>query len=860
MRATEKVLQVFEHTKAGHEFTTQEIAKAVGLTRGVVSSYLSQLYQAGKLAKTGSRPVYWSLKQTPTSFSQIIGFDGSLSQVIANSRESMVYPGGGFPLLITGNSGVGKSFLAKTIYAEARRLHLIADHAEFVTLNAADYANNPDLLSSVLFGYKRGAFTGAMADTKGLIDRADGGYLFLDEVHRLPHSSQEKLFSLLDANRFYPLGETEHPRSAHVRFIFATTESVEAVLLRTLLRRIPLTVHLPDYLERPVTERIAITINAFQNEAIKVNQPFAVPLATISQIANLNLPGNIGSIQNSVTLKCAKAYADTTDRSQPILIDATTDNPVIITPTQQNTQQITNYFSHLTGYNQLLNTAIQDINSSLRSQAPLSEQQFIVRKLLRTVSSGLDTAVFSGTMHQLKERYQHTLHDQYGLKMPTSANYWHQLTSMWMLINYVNFDDTQERVTNLRKSLKRSYPRSFYLVKKFLASANAPLHLQSWPLLFFPLLADSSAVIEAVDFNAILLAHGPSTASSIQNVVNNLCQGYYFEAFDMPVDASINDIKKQVKQYLAWQGTSRNGTIVLLDMGSLNQMFSEIRQFSDQELLVVNNLTTATALDVGLRIQRHDSFDEITLATQKYGDSTGSQSFEGISNRKNIIVSCMSGVGLSAEIKKMMCATLSDNLEIITEDYADLNIILHNNDNHFFKNTQFVITTTDVRTELDIEILNIYNIMDQSGNQQLTQLLRKSGESPANISNLMDHLLKFFSINGIRNRLEFMNPDIVINDVQKIVERFQAYYNITLDAKLKLNLYMHLSLTIERSILSSTSDVNPQAHSFKNPTEEDFYAVSHSIFKQIEIKYNICINNYEISLVFALLEPYLPQK
>ena len=66
--------------------------------------------------------------------------------------------------------------------------------APFVVLNCADYANNPELLSATLLGYKKGSFTGADSDKTGLLQEADGGYLFLDEVHRLSFENQEKLF------------------------------------------------------------------------------------------------------------------------------------------------------------------------------------------------------------------------------------------------------------------------------------------------------------------------------------------------------------------------------------------------------------------------------------------------------------------------------------------------------------------------------------------------------------------------------------------------------------------------------------------------------------------------------------------
>lgn len=857
MRAIDKVLEIFLQGHLNRQLTTKEIANQLGLTRGVVSSYLSQLFKEGKLEKAGTRPVYWSLRTPETAFEQIIGSKGSLSSVIEQSRESIIYPHGGFPLLITGNSGVGKSFLAKTIFLEAKRLGVVNQDANFVTLNAADYANNPELLSSVLFGYKKGAFTGALVDKLGLVDRADGGYLFLDEVHRLPHSSQEKLFSLLDSDSFYPLGESDHPRKVNVRFIFATTENVDHILLKTLLRRIPLRVHLPDYIDRPLPERLSVVINAFQNEAIRVNRAFEVPLSTVSTIVNMNLPGNVGGIQNEVTLQCAKAFAANDNLADPIRLDYSAKNTVVVTPDKKTGNQLANLVDHLTGLDDVLLQAIGALNQSLKNQEALSEQEFIVHKLLRNVDRNVDNFMLPGTKATLCEAYKRTLHDRYGLEVSGNDDYWSKVALMWTFIQFVKMDDKRGRLAELQVLLKRRFPRSMYLLRQFVLAVDNHLRLSGWPLLLIPLLGDKLKTMEDVGFNALLLAHGPSTASSIQSVVNNLCGGYYFEAFDMPVDASIQDIKKQVKHYLSWQGESRSGTVVLLDMGSLNQMFSEIRKISDQELLVVNNLTTATALDVGLRIQRGESFEQITEATQKYGNAMGSQFFEGISNRKNIIVSCMSGVGLSEEIKRMMKATLSGKIEVITEDYKELNVILRNNNRQFFKNTQFVLTTTDVRNDLGIQILNVYNIMDKEGHERLTQLLLRAGESHKSVDALMTELLKFFSINGIRNRLQFMNPDIVISDVQDILDRYQAYYDVNLEAKIQLNLYMHLSLMIERAILSSRSGGEPPSTHFEGHLEEDFYAISHSIFNQIETKYNIVVDDYEISLVFELLKPYI---
>ena len=77
----------------------------------------------------------------------------------------------------------------------------------FVQVNCSEYANNPELLTANLFGYKKGAFTGADSDNLGLLHFADGGVLFLDEVHCLNAECQEKLFLYMDQGIYHLVGD-----------------------------------------------------------------------------------------------------------------------------------------------------------------------------------------------------------------------------------------------------------------------------------------------------------------------------------------------------------------------------------------------------------------------------------------------------------------------------------------------------------------------------------------------------------------------------------------------------------------------------------------------------------------------------
>ncbi|MCL4491270.1 MAG: sigma-54 dependent transcriptional regulator [Nitrospirae bacterium] len=122
-------------------------------------------------------------------------------------------------ILILGESGVGKGLIAEVIHCNSPRRD-----KPFISINCS--AIPEGLLESELFGYKRGAFTGAAADKLGLIPLAHQGTFFLDEIGDMPVNLQAKLLKILETGEVYPLGDTK-PRLVDVRLISATNADIE---------------------------------------------------------------------------------------------------------------------------------------------------------------------------------------------------------------------------------------------------------------------------------------------------------------------------------------------------------------------------------------------------------------------------------------------------------------------------------------------------------------------------------------------------------------------------------------------------------------------------------------------------------
>ncbi|HET6515142.1 MAG TPA: sigma-54 dependent transcriptional regulator [Thermodesulfovibrionales bacterium] len=125
-------------------------------------------------------------------------------------------------ILLTGETGVGKSLLAKIVHFTSKRQNM-----PFLSINCATFTE--ELLASELFGHERGAFTGAVRTKQGLIEIADTGTLFMDEIAELSPNLQAKLLKVIEEGEFFRVGGTR-PIKVDVRFIAATNQNVKAAI------------------------------------------------------------------------------------------------------------------------------------------------------------------------------------------------------------------------------------------------------------------------------------------------------------------------------------------------------------------------------------------------------------------------------------------------------------------------------------------------------------------------------------------------------------------------------------------------------------------------------------------------------
>jgi two-component system response regulator PilR (NtrC family) len=201
-------------------------------------------------------------------------------------------------VLITGESGTGKELVARAIHEASRR-----KDKPFVSINCGAFPET--LLESELFGYMKGAFTGATANKKGLFEATDGGSIFLDEIGETTPAMQVKLLRVLQERRLRPLGGTsEIP--VDVRVIAATNRDLHAgirdgIFREDLYYRIAvITIHLPALRER--AEDIRILAEFFlRNYAEKSGKKITgISPEAMRRLESYNWPGNVRQLENAI--------------------------------------------------------------------------------------------------------------------------------------------------------------------------------------------------------------------------------------------------------------------------------------------------------------------------------------------------------------------------------------------------------------------------------------------------------------------------------------------------------------------------------------------------------------------------------
>lgn len=879
-------------------FTASDIAKDLGILRNNVSAELNKLLRQKRIIKIKGRPVHYLVKQImedllgmklpedqyeyenilevtggqspdpgngPSAnhdtawetnpFDDLIGSKTSLKVQVEQAKAAVLYPPHGLHTLIVGQTGVGKTLFANLMFNYAKLAAPFMDEdAQFIVFNCADYANNPQLLISHIFGHIKGAFTGADSEKDGLVSKADGGMLFLDEIHRLPPEGQEMLFYFMDTGTYAKLGETERDRNANVLIVGATTEDPESSLLKTFVRRIPILIRIPSFEERPAIDKIEILKFLLAIEANRVQKPIKIDAESMKALIGNTSYGNVGQLKSNIQLVCANGFLhclhdDVITIHFKDLPSELKNGFFYFSRKRQEIQELSDLIdSYLTVYPEGENKALfeedpyepdfnlyniiedkvsfmmeqdvsdEDINRFLKLDIDIHLNKFYNKfssyalnreKILKIVSE--DILNFSEEVQDIVEkRLKCKVNERFLLAFSLHLTSFLKRVKNQQVANYTNI----ENVINDRP---QEYQLSLDICK--MIGEKYRVHVPVKEAMYLTILLTSLIDEQKAEQVAILVAaHGFSTASSMVSVVKSLLGESNVDCIDMPLDMDpkyvLEEMKRRVKEI-----DMGKGVLLLVDMGSLTGFGDVITQETGIKTRTIDMVTTALVIEAIRKatIMEMD-LDDIYESLKEFR-GYGSYQMEskpretGKPVKPQAILSvCSTGEGTAEKLKQLITRLLKNigktNIAVIPLPINEV----EEKKEMLMQKYDILLAVGIADPKVQAPFVPLESLFMGDGETQVThliqnhQLLKQPPRSPAMVREMTEESLNEF--------LTFLNPKKVITAITAFVTALEKIAERPFNNASKINMNIHIGCALERMVTQSgliyKNDITPE--------------------------------------------------
>lgn len=886
--------------------TAKEVSLELDILRNNASSDLNKLMRQDKLLKLSGKPTrflckkilcqrlnlryigeteinsiqelmkdnYSSKKIHP--FDSLIGANKSLQPVIQLAEAAINYPLRGLHMMIFGESGTGKSLLAEKIFDYGKQENIFNEKANFSVLNCADYASNPQLLLSHLFGNVKGAYTGADADRVGLIEAANGGILFLDEVHRLPPEGQEMLFQFIDKNQFYKLGDSVNKRYASTLLITATTEPPNSALLETFKRRIPVMIQLPNFQERSIAERLDLISFLYNKETEKIGSQIIVQPDAIQALLAYTPLGNIGQLKSDIQLSVARALLEKKkNNSKEVLITQDFFPPTVLsslikinladkkeietivgvkpfifdTTLDEDRKTIASY--------DFVNFFTKNYSNSPRSitQAFNDYSQEIAKERLRNDHF---TFLLNDDIKSIVLLISDILYNTLGIILDKNVStafalYIHSHTQQ----NDIFFSQikTTEKLPANVMQVTRKIVKQLEQKKKIIFSQN---EIHSLSLIVSSIVENKT---NSKNVSILVCAHGERVASEIAHTVNSLLSKEIIVPVDMPLHSTPKQTYDAIKKTIAdFESTE---IFIFADMGSLVNFESNLRKETQKSIFIIERIDTLIILEAAkntefLSMGLQSTINNILDIDNRRNTLLNNKIVSKFNKRKSKIIYtvCQTGEGTARFLEENIKSLLKE-LKIFDVDVQSISG--HNGTS---------IRETMLRSK-DIEIIAIVGtvnpkisyapfvsleeiVLHDGLDKVLCHLTTEEQQSKKGSNHSFTRNIVFdMGIEAVDKYLYLLAGNKIQKSLMDFIEELECTFHKKFTYSILLKLLIHTACLIERTLING-HELKIISEDDTRPSHEPIFHVKKA-FKNIETEFGITVSYDECFFIYDII-------
>lgn len=874
--------QSFDFTQVKH-FTAKSISDEMHISRSLASQYLNELVKEKLIMKVNSRPVYFlhrkkmeelfkltfqeddfydleEVKQYINEhavgdgdYSKIVGYDKSLAGVIKQLREGFEYPPNGLPIVLYGEKGTGKRTLSQVIYENAARKGKIPENAKVLKLEFST-SNSDDLLAKV-FGTENKA---------GMIDSYDQIILILAGAQHMSEKFQEKLCQLIELEKSTTSQKLKY-KNKTIRYMILADIHPSHFMIDRLLKNIPVIIYLPSLKEKSKEEMEELMIHFMKNEGRKMNKVIKISNAVLRALVNGTYSQNMSSLQSAIQLMCASALRENDGKNEVVIhtydlpehllrtLPIVTDEDVIYidTTTYQKSEQV----DFILDYFQLILKPflkIDDFHEALKEGKHnfdlLSEYLSYKQRIAPDRIKGIEISLSNIIDAVLKKRF---------MNLPSGFSsglakliYIHELydasISKWQQQNRGAIDDVLIR-------MKENCMNESLIVDEIARLVNSNLETEINDFLMIIMLINLrhyNGARKNQKVFGMIVCHGYSTATSIAEAVNTLLENYIFDAVDMPLDITVNEIKEILVEKMNHMHSNAD-VIVMVDMGSLELLGKSLSTAINCNVGVINNVSTRLALNVGNAILNEKDM----MSTLESVSENSKANYTIINRKKNdtIVFTSESGIHMAQRMRELFESSLPTKQIPVDLVVSDYNQLLTNGTSHdiFQSNNVLFITGTSNPHVSGHEFVALEEIISGNNIDVIMKRLSKY-LNVDELNHLLNDLRKNFTLLNVVGYLTILNPKILLDNVSMAIEVLQDYMQRRFSGKTLIGIYIHVCCLIERLVTKTAITDFENLEDFEKVNQE-FIQYIHDSFSVISKRYNITIPTSEIAYLYEFI-------
>lgn len=846
---TEDVIFALTECSVEKGATAAELAKKLGLSRSNVSGKLNELVKQGKAIKRKGKPVYYSVVPKYVACPCLDSFqqqNPSLQSAIAQSRSAVLYPPHGMNLLLTGETGVGKSMFAEMLHHYAIESGQLCNNAPFIIFNCADYASNPQLLLAWLFGVQKGAYTGATEDRKGLLEQADGGTLFLDEVHRLPPEGQEMFFTFVDKGIWRRVGDAATEYRAQVRILAATTELPQSALLTTFRRRFPVIITLPALNERSLEERFSLIKRFFNDEARHLARRIRVSANSLRALLSYPCTHNIGQLQADIRFACATSWAEfCSEAGTEILVKSR------MLPEQVRLALFT-CTDHRQAWNHIVGVNSKEFIFSGRGDDEIAEDfptrtifELIQMRIAELKSLGIEKPlsekIIRNEIADFFARYMHNYSESYYVAALKRSVPGKILRLTKELIDYAEVQLQNKfsprlyygLANHLRQAVERASNNQGILCPGLNAIRKSNRELFSVALdclqmtervMAITLPVDEAGFLSLLFLSALeekteqnyvrvfVVAHGNNTATELVNTACELLGVNHAVAFNAPLNSPVQTVLERIIAYI--HACKKPADIMLLvDMGSLTAFAQAIEARCGVSVATFQLASTLHVIEAVQSAMQGNPLPVVYQDVQQVTPLLSTITTEAevtfspvrypvIGRRLAVVTLCTTGERTAHFVRDMLFPSLSwrknltDIIPLDIPQCADIAAHLQTLSLQY----HVIAVISPFPTEGDIPWFTLADIIQGEGIAALCKLI-DSESIWLVVSGTLEHAVKNLSA-----------PELV-DEIRRFYQQVSADFSLSLSANMLIGLIMHLACLFDRlkaGVSDAKAEVQPE--------------------------------------------------